>query len=57
MHGGGNVRGEGGVLQPGGDLISEISLRLTKLSEKQSLVGNHAGGFWVGRGRAHEGNT
>lgn len=39
----------GGCLQPGGDLISEISLRLTKLSVKQSLVGNHAGGFWVGR--------
>lgn len=34
-----------GVLQPGGDLISEISLRLTKLSVKQSLVGNRAGGF------------
>lgn len=37
--------GECGVLLPGGDLISEISLRLTKLSVKQSLVGSRAEGF------------
>ncbi len=42
-----NVRGG---FQPGGDLISEISLSLTKLSVKQSLVGNHAGGFGWGEG-------
>lgn len=51
------VSGRGGGLQPGGDLISEISLSLTKLSVKQSLVGNRAGGFWVGSGRAGLGNT
>lgn len=39
-------------LQPGGDLISEISLSLTKLSVKQSFVGNHSGG-----GRAEVGNS
>lgn len=41
-------------LQPGGDLISEISLSLTKLSVKQSLVGNRGGGcfsFSFGWGR------
>lgn len=37
--------GDCGVLLPGGDLISEISLRLTKLSVKQSLVGSRADGF------------
>lgn len=43
----------GGVgLQLGGDLISEISLSLTKLSVKQSFVGNHGGGFrWVEGGQ------
>lgn len=38
-----------GVLLPG-DLISKISLRLTKLSVKQSLVGSREEGF-QGRGR------
>lgn len=46
--GGGNIRGGG--LPPGGDLISEISLSLTKLSVKQSLVGNRAGGLGWGEG-------
>lgn len=41
---GDNGRGDSGVLLPGGDLISEISLRLTKLSVKQSLVGSRAEG-------------
>lgn len=36
----------GGCLQPRGDLISEISLKLTKLSVKQSLVENRAECFW-----------
>lgn len=34
----------GGSPTMGGDLISKISLSLTKLSVKQSLVGNRAGG-------------
>lgn len=45
----GNGRGDNGVLLPGGDLISEISLRLTKLSVKQSLVGSRVEGGERGR--------
>lgn len=39
---------DSGVVLPRGDLISEISLRLTKLSVKQSLVGSRAEGFQGG---------
>ena len=42
--------GEGVISPTGGDLISEISLSLTKLCVKQSLVGNHGEGF-LGGGR------
>lgn len=45
----GQCSGAGG-LQPREDLISEISLSLTKLSVKQSFVGNRAGGFGWGEG-------
>lgn len=59
-------KGVGG-LQPGGDLISEISLSLTKLSVKQSLVGNRVcvwGGYmescaslWTRRQMVHQNQT